>query len=368
MDIKSISIDDLDILVSFYDDFEGFNEGLASLSQKYGNDDVRKQLEMLAYFGQSDIPIPVTKVTNKNGSELVDAVIMGKKVFVMPDDIKEFYKNYHGLFQAIIEKTKSSDYYVEGQPLVSNFLFTKYDEENGLMISPSSFAFFYHYLQEHEEEIPRIFLVVDKLKKLGISEVTLDESADFTDEVYSTFDSSDITLLDNMKILPTYHQGEACYHSLDSKYKITRPLDERNWPYNDSREITLTSLAIDSKTLPDSLEDDAIDKLFSGMRSESWDLNGEVFRSVELFSVVKDYQDAFSDLESDLEYFESCDFYPKVGKALSLGRQTLSTLKAVRRSFDKNLVASSSDLSKKKLRALQKEYRGEVESRRIGWD
>ena len=366
MDIKSISIDDLDILVSFYDDFEGFNEGLASLSQKYGNDDVRKKLEMLAAFEQSNIP--VTKVTNRNGSELVDAVIMGKKVFVMPDDIKEFYKNYYGLFQAIIEKTKSSDYYVKGQPLVSNFLFTKYDEENGLMINPSSFAFFYHYLQEHEEEIPRIFLVVDKLKKLGISEVTLDESADFTDEVYSTFDASNITLLDNMKILPTYYQGEACYHSLDSKYKITRPLDEKNWPYNDSREITLTSLAIDSKTLPDSLEDAAINELFSGMRSESWDLNGEVFRSVELFSVVKDYQDAFSDLESDLEYFESCDFYPKVGKALSLGRQTLSTLKAVRRSFDKKLVASSPGLSKKKLRALQKEYRGEVKSRRMDLD
>ena len=210
--------------------------------------------------------------------------------------------------------------------------------------------------------------VVDKLKKLGISEVTLDEDADFTSDVYYTSSTFDITLLDNMETLPTYKKGVACYHSLDSKYKITRPRTERYWPYNDSRKITLTSLAIDPETLPDSLEDDAIDELFSGMINETSEMNQAISRSVELYSMIIDYDVAVGSLGWRLDNFKSMDISPALQEALSFGQQTLTSLQQQSEKLDKWIIETYPAVSEDELGNLQKTYRREVEFRRIDWD
>ena len=329
---KKISIDSLDLLVSFYDDLDEFNDGLERILKKHRNRDVGK---------------------------LLDAIAMGKKVFMMPKDVKEFYEKHQDFFQAIIEKRQASRYYVKGDPLIYPFLFS-WDNV--------PIANFYHYLREHEDDVPKMLPVVDKLKKLGISEVTLDEDADFTSDVYYTSSTFDITLLDNMETLPTYKKGVACYHSLDSKYKITRPLDERNWPYNDSREITLTSLAIDSETLPDSLEDAAIDELFSGMINETSEMNQAISRSVELYSMIIDYGGAVRSLSGGLKNFESMDISPAIQEALSFGQQAYTSLQKQSEKLDKWIIETYPAVSEDELGNLQKTYRREVEFRRIDWD
>lgn len=287
---KEISIDNLDLLVSFYDDLDEFNDDLERLLKKHRNKDVGK---------------------------LIDAIAMGKKVFMMPNDVKEFYEKYQDFFQAIIEKRQDSPSYVKNAPLIYPFMFSWYNVP---------IAHFYHYLKEHEDDIPKMLPVVDKLKKLGISEVTLDEDADFTSDVYYTSSTFDITLLDNMETLPTYKKDVACYRSLDSKYKITRPRTEDKWYYHDSRKITLTSLAIDPETLPDSLEDAAIDELFSGMINETSEMNQAISRSVELYSMIIDCGGVLGSLSVGLEDFKSMDISPALQEALSFGQQAYTSL------------------------------------------
>ena len=128
---KKISIDSLDLLVSFYDDLDEFNDGLERILKKHRNRDVGK---------------------------LLDAIAMGKKVFMMPNDVKEFYEKHQDFFQAIIEKRQASKYYVKGAPLVYPFLFSWYNVP---------IANFYHYLKEHEADVPKMLPVVDKLKKIS---------------------------------------------------------------------------------------------------------------------------------------------------------------------------------------------------------
>ena len=329
---KKISIDSLDLLVSFYDDLDEFNDGLERLLKKHRNRDVGK---------------------------LLDAIAMGKKVFMMPNDVKEFYEKHQDFFQAIIEKRQASPYYVKGAPLIYPFLFS-WDNV--------PIANFYHYLKEHEDDVPKMLPVVDKLKKLGISEVTLDEDADFTSDVYYTSSTFDITLLDNMETLPTYKKDVACYRSLDSKYKITRPRTEDKWYYHDSRKITLTSLAIDPETLPDSLEDDAIDELFSGMINETSEMNQAISRSVELYSMIIDYDVAVGSLGWRLDNFKSMDISPALQEALSFGQQTLTSLQQQSKNLDKWVIETYPAVSEDELGNLQKTYRREVEFRRIDWD
>ena len=329
---KKISIDSLDLLVSFYDDLDEFNDGLERILKKHRNRDVGK---------------------------LLDAIAMGKKVFMMPNDVKEFYEKHQDFFQAIIEKRQASKYYVKGAPLVYPFLFSWYNVP---------IANFYHYLKEHEADVPKMLPVVDKLKKIGVSEVTLDEDADFTSDVYYTSGTFDITLLDNMETLPTYKKDVACYHSLDSKYKITRPRNERYWPYNDSREITLTSLVIDPETLPDSLEDAAIGELFSGMINETSEMNQAISRSVELHSMIIDYDGAVRSLSGGLKNFESMDISPAMQKALSFGQQALTSLQKQSEKLDKWIIKTYPTVSEDELGDLQKTYRREVEFRRMDLD
>ena len=204
MDYKHIiDVDILGLLLSFYDDLEGFNQGLERICQKHRNIDVGKLLE---------------------------AIVSEKKVFMMPRDVKEFYEEYQDFFQAVKDiRQASPDYFGRGN-LVYPFLFTNYNiPGDGHLKTYHSFATFYQYLQDHEEEIPKMPLLVDKLKSLHIFDVILDEDADFTKGVYDTssWGNKDIVLLDNMETLPTYQKGIAQYHSTYSRYKTTRPYDER---------------------------------------------------------------------------------------------------------------------------------------------
>lgn len=329
---KKISIDSLDLLVSFYDDLDVFNDGLERLLKKHRNKDVIK---------------------------LLDAIAMGKKVFMMPNDVKKFYEKHHEFFQAIIDKIQASQHYRTVSSFISSFFFSWYD------IPVTNF---YHYLKEHEDDIPKMLSVVDKLKKLGISEVTLDEDADFTSDVYYTSSIFDFRLLDNMETLPTYKKGAACYRSLDSKYKITRPRTEDKGYYNDSRKITLTSLAIDPETLPDSLEDAAIDELFSGMINETSEMNQAISRSVELYSMIIDYDGALRSLSGGLKNFESMDISPAMQEALSFGQQALTSLQKQSKKLDKWIIKTYPAVSEGELGDLQKTYRREVEFRRMDLD
>lgn len=335
---KRISIADLDILVSFYKDFEGFNEDFEKLSKKYRDKDVGKYL---------------------------DAIALGKKAFMVPKDIKEFYDNYQDLFQVIIKQAQDSDYYLIVATPISSFFFTWY--RKGVMKKDSSIAFFYNYLQEHEDDIPKILPVVDKIKKLRISEVSLDKDADFTSDVYDTlYNFVEITLLDNMITLPAYRKNTARYHSLDSKYKITRRRDESS--FIRCREITLTSLAIDPETLPDSLEDAAIDELFSGMINETSEMNQAISRSVELYSMIIDYDGALRSLSGGLKNFESMDISPAMQEALSFGQQALTSLQKQSEKLDKWIIKTYPAVSEGELGDLQKTYRREVEFRRMDLD
>ena len=324
---KKISIDSLDLLVSFYDDLDVFNDGLERLLKKHRNKDVIK---------------------------LLDAIAMGEKAFMMPNDVKKFYEKHHEFFQAIIDKRQASQPYRTVSSFISSFFFSWYD------IPVTNF---YHYLKEHEDDIPKMLSVVDKLKKLGISEVTLDEDADFTSDVYYT-SSGGVVLLDNMETLPAYKKDVACYHSLDSKYKITRPRDEGHWFFSRCRGITLTSLAIDPETLPDSLEDAAIDELFSGMINETSEMNQAISKSVKLYSMIIDYDGAVRSLGWRLEDFKSMDISPALQEALSFGQQALISLQQQSEKLDKWVIETYPAVSEDELGDLQKKYRREVENRR----
>lgn len=337
----SISVDDLDLLLSFYDDLEEFNHGLECICKKHRKKDVGKLLESL---------------------------VSGKRIFMMPNDVKEFYEEHQDFFQAVKDIRQVSPYYIEGFSLIYPFLYTYYDiPGDGHLKTYGSFGTFYQYLQDHDGEIPKALLLVDKLKELHISDVILDEDADFTEEVYNTsFD--EIVLLDNMETLPNYNEGVASYHSTYSKYKITRPYDESVWYHKNDRKIILTQLAIDPDTLPSSLEDDDLKVLFSNLKEESMAMNQAVRQSAVLYSATKDYETEFGYLGNRLKSLSSADIAPELQQALSFGEQALNILREQQQVFDQQLMEEYPELSGEQLEKQKKSYRRKVLDSRIDWD
>lgn len=345
MDYKySIDVDILDLLLSFYGDLEGFNQGLERICKKHRNQDVGKLLETIA---------------------------SGKKVFMMPRDVKEFYGDFQDFFQAVKDIRQASEYYMEGDSLIYPFLFTLYNiPGDGHLKTHYSFGAFYQYLQDHEEEIPKALLLVDKLKELHISDVVLDEDADFSEGVYNTsfWWGEDIVLLDNMETLPTYQNGTARYHSTYSKYKITRPFDESPWYHKNKRKIILTSLTIDPDTLPSSLEDDDLKVLFSNMKEGSMAMNRAVRQSAVLYSATEDYEREFGYLGERLQSLSSLDIALELQEALSFGERSLNILREQQQVFDQQLLETYPNLSNERLEEQQKAYRKRVLDSRIDWD
>ena len=290
---------------------------------------------------------------------------------MMPRDVKGFYEEYQDFFQAVKDIRQRSPYYLEGDSLIYPFLITYYDiTGDGHLKTHYSFGTFYQYLQDHEEEIPKMLLLVDKLKSLHIFDVVLDEDADFTEEVYDTsfWGSKDIVLLDNMETLPTYQKGSARYHSTYSRYKITRPYDESRWYYKNERKITLTSLTIDPDTLPDSLEDDDLKELFSNMKEESMAMNQAVRQSAILYSATEDYGREVGYLGGRLQSLSSLDIAPELQEALSYGERTLNILREQQQVLDQQLLDTYPDLSGEQLEEQQLTYRRRVLDSRIDWD
>lgn len=340
----SIDVDDLDLLLSFYDNLEEFNHRLECICKKHRKKDVGKLLESL---------------------------VSGKKIFMMPNDVKEFYEEHQDFFQAVKDIRQVSPYYIEGFSLIYPFLSTYYDiPGDGHLKTHGSFGTFYQYLQDHEGEIPKTLLLVDKLKELHISDVILDEDADFTEEVYNTsfWWGEEVVLLDNMETLPNYNEGVASYHSTYSKYKITRPYDESRWYHKNKRKVILTSLSLDPDTLPDSLEDDDLKVLFSNMKDGSMAMNRAVRQSAVLYSAAEDYEREFGYLGERLQSLSSTDIAPELQKALSYGKKALNILREQQQVFDQQLMRTYPDLSNERLEEQQKTYRRRVLDSRIDWD
>ena len=97
-------------------------------------------------------------------------------------------------------------------------------------------------------------------------------------------------------------------------------------------------------------------------------MNQAISRSVELYSMIIDYDGALRSLSGGLKNFESMDISPAMQEALSFGQQALTSLQQQSKKLDKWVIETYPVVSEDKLGDLQKKYRREVELRRMDWD
>ena len=206
---------------------------------------------------------------------------------------------------------------------LSHFVIFYYDfgEKNAM-------DFFHKYILSHKEDIDKIILLLEKIKKLGIKQIQFSEEIDFTDKVYSVnriFNyNNNVLYLDNMAAVPNYQYNIVKYRTTDSNYEINLRIGYKEFAEH-MREIKVNSLLFDAERLPDEITIDSIFNKIIKLKKEKQAACDIVEEDVELSVALKDLFAQFATTSNVIERL----------KNVSSKEQMLNLLKEIKSGLDK---------------------------------
>lgn len=147
--------------------------------------------------------------------------------------------------------------------------------------------FFYNYLLEHKEDIPKILELLGKLKELGFDKFEFNEDLDFTKETYGVYlslrDNFHLTYVANPQVIPNY-TSYINFTTTDSNYKMKLDLlgysEKEICKYG--REFVLNSLLFDPSTLPEKLDIEHTHDQLVRLKNEQKEQENDIRNSVDL--------------------------------------------------------------------------------------
>ena len=243
----------------------------------------------------------------------IDKISRGK--FVFRFGIKKLNTFYQDNKSVIDKINKYSN--------LSHFVILYYDfgEKNAM-------DFFYKYILSHKEDIDKIILLLEKIKKLGIKQIQFSEEIDFTDKVYSVnriFNYNDnVFYLDNMEAVPNYQTNVVKYRTTDSNYEINLSISYKKFAEH-MREIKVNSLLFDAERLPDEITIDSIFNKIIRLKKEKQAACDIVEEDVKLSVVLEDLFAQFATTSNVIQRL----------KNVSSKEQMLNLLKEIKSGLDK---------------------------------
>lgn len=206
---------------------------------------------------------------------------------------------------------------------LSHFVILYYDFEE-----KNAMDFFYKYILSHKEDLDKIILLLERIKKLGIKQIQFSEEIDFTDKVYSVnriFNYNDIVFyLDNMEAVPNYQTNVVKYRTTDSNYEINLRIGYKEFAEY-MREIKVNSLLFDAERLPDEITIDSIFNKIIRLKKEKQAACDIVEEDVKLSVVLEDLFAQFATTSNVIERL----------KNVSSKEQMLNLLKEIKSGLDK---------------------------------
>ena len=206
---------------------------------------------------------------------------------------------------------------------LSHFVIYYYDfgEKNAM-------DFFYKYILSHKEDLDKIILLLERIKKLGIKQIQFSEEIDFTDKVYSVnriFNyNKNVFYLDNMEAVPNYQTNVVKYRTNDSNYEINLRISYKEFAEH-MREIKVNSLLFDAERLPVEITIDSIFNKIIRLKKEKQAACDIVEEDVKLSVVLEDLFAQFATTSNVIERL----------KNVSSKEQMLNLLKEIKSGLDK---------------------------------
>lgn len=264
---RKIDIDAAIALCNILGEFENFNKSAKDLLMRGNNITITYRLNRIA-TGE--------KIKSPKGNE----------------DIIKFY----------LENTDIIEEIQRYLPL-DNFLLQNYTQD-GNMSENSCIKNLYEYLKKNEDKKDEILELLYKVKDLGFSNMTFDESLDFTNTNYRLKEefsqNNTVAYFDNIKVIPNYNYGAVEYKTTGSNYKMTLKTSYFDISKYD-RSIAFNSLVFDHSEMPKEISKASIFDSIISLKEEHKDTCKEITDSVNLSVKVDDLYEQLVSLNELVE-------------------------------------------------------------------
>lgn len=200
---------------------------------------------------------------------------------------------------------------------------------------------FYHYLQAHRKDLDNILALLLKIEDLKIKYLSLDETWDFTKDIYVLYEcfinydlinscTYGFVYLDNMVAIPNYPTDKISYKSKKSNYKIIKsPLET---------QILVNSLLFELSRLPDKNEN--FIKNILNLREEIEPQNEAIKKSVDLSVKIKDLEAAILDLEKTISRIHNPKVQEKLNYEINAMKNSIVNLKLTNEEYNQTIIAN----------------------------
>ena len=233
-------------------------------------------------------------------------------------------------------------------------------DANGKLNESSCISELYNFLIENPSQKELVADSLQKMKDLGIGNLTFDSQANFEKEIYEPFINVEsnfrITYLNNMKTMSTYRTDCIKYRTTDSCYKIIIS------PHINEKSIFVNSFELTSSSLPIDLSNDSISRDFELMRSSQEKNNKLVKNSVDLNVSVLDLQIQYARTKQQIKLLDAISNKEELLDSLTDISLRLNSLRKLTSDYDTKIVEENPELTKE---TLVKEKRLYLERRSL---
>lgn len=261
------------------------------------------------------------------------------------------YKRFYLENMTVIDEINKHSY-------ISNFINNYYNNKYEFCDN-ENITFFYKYLSEHKENLEQIIQLLEKIKKLGINNLTLDEKAIFTDKEYKVYtpfnDNFNIEYLDNIEAIPNYSSNEIKYKTQSSDYKIVLGRTDDIFRMYD-RKIIVNNLLFSYERLPKTITKESIfDKIVS-LKEEKQNSCEAIKNSIYLSSSIDSLSSEFNkitELSSKLDTIQDKD---ELYKVLLETKTCIDKLKELSDKHDENIAESELGITNEDIKREKQLY------------
>ena len=239
--------------------------------------------------------------------------------------------------------------------------------------SNENFQYFYKYLLNHKDDIPKILILLEKLKELGFHRFEFNEDLDFTKEKYNASPAFDrnfyITYVANPEVIPTY-DNYINYRTSNSNYKMKLDiLGITNKDFSEySRKIILNSLLFDPFTLPKKIDKEHIFTPILIQKNEQKEKDAIIRNSVDLSVSILDLDYRFNLTNRIINELDNVQNKEELIKTLANIKDNLEKLKTLSKEYNNDASQKEPSLTEEVLENEKQLYLKQREWSKIDLD
>ena len=230
---------------------------------------------------------------------------------------------------------------------IDNFLLQNYTQD-GNMAEESCVKNLYEYLNKHKDRKDEILELLYKVKDLGFTNMTFDETLDFTNSYYDLKEefahNNSVTYFDNIKVIPNYNYGTVEYKTTGSNYKMTLKTSYFDISKYD-RTIAFNSLLFDHSNMPKEITKQSTFDSIISLKEEHKDTCKEITNSVNLSVKVDDLYDQLVSLNEVVETLSLMTQRKEIKSILVDIEEQLKNLKNKSEKYNESITNEKSNIT-----------------------